>query len=98
FKIHETMIRVRQLNSEQLLGDMRVVWSRPRIPPLAEELALDLLAFASSRAATYERRLRPFNESRIAAGLPASRPVLVMFAACTETDEEGWKLMKRHAA
>jgi alkanesulfonate monooxygenase SsuD/methylene tetrahydromethanopterin reductase-like flavin-dependent oxidoreductase (luciferase family) len=98
FMIPETVIRPRPRNAEQLLADMRAVWSRPRIPRLAEELGLDLLAFGSSRAATYEHRLRPFNERRIAAGLPASRPVLVMFAACTETDDEGWKLMKRHAA
>jgi len=89
YKIPETSIRPRPRNPQQLLADMRVVWNGAAIPPLAEELGLDLLAFGSSRGATYARRLRQ---------LPASRPVLVMFAACTETDEEGRELMARHGA
>lgn len=97
FTIPETVIRPRPRNAAQLLADMRVVWSHPRIPRLAEELNLDLLAIGSSRAASYEHSLQPFNQRRIAAGLPASRPVLVMFAVCTETDDEGRTLMKRHA-
>lgn len=89
YKIPETSIRPRPRNPRQLLSDMRVVWSGGAIPPLAEELQLDLLAFGSLRGATYARRLRR---------LPEARPVLVMFAACTEDDEAGRKLMERHRA
>lgn len=89
FKIPETSIRPRPRNPRQLLDDMCVVWSGGAIPRIAEELGLDLLAFGSSRAATYARRLRERS---------SSRPVLVMFAACTEDDEEGRKLMERHSA
>src|SRR6185436_1685546 len=89
YRIPETAIRPRPRNPRQLLDDMRVVWSGAAIPRIAGELGLDLLAFGTSRASTYERRLRR---------LPGSRPVLVMYAACTEDDEEGRALMQRHSA
>jgi len=88
-RIPETSIRPRPRNPQQLLSDMRLVWSGGAIPRLAEELELDLLAFGGLRGATYERRLRK---------LPGARPVLVMFAVCMEDDAEGRKLMERHSA
>jgi alkanesulfonate monooxygenase SsuD/methylene tetrahydromethanopterin reductase-like flavin-dependent oxidoreductase (luciferase family) len=42
--------------------------------------------------------LRMLNRFRAANHYPPSRPVLTMFAACTETDAEGRRLIDRHMA
>jgi alkanesulfonate monooxygenase SsuD/methylene tetrahydromethanopterin reductase-like flavin-dependent oxidoreductase (luciferase family) len=98
YTIPETSIRPRPRNPETLLKDMRVVWGGSTTYPPAAHLGLDVLTFGSRRGKSYEIALRRLNRIRAARSLAPSRPVLTMFAACTESDGEGKNLIDRHVA
>lgn len=94
FSIPETSIRPRPRNPRRLLEDMRVPWSGSSAPPVAARLGLDVLLAGGRRDAVLREAVRIHNHGRAA----ASRPILVLFAACTQSDSEGRDLVERHLA
>jgi alkanesulfonate monooxygenase SsuD/methylene tetrahydromethanopterin reductase-like flavin-dependent oxidoreductase (luciferase family) len=96
FKIPETTVRPRFRNPQRLLDDLRAGWASPESLPLAAQAGLGMLLTNQKSWADYGHEVVRFNDIRAENGWNPVQPIVVIRAACFDSEAEAWSTMRNY--
>ncbi|WP_432825535.1 LLM class flavin-dependent oxidoreductase [Dactylosporangium sp. CA-092794] len=97
YKIPQTTIRPTFRNPQAIIDGMRIAWSSPETLPVAANAGLGMLMTNQKSWDDYGQDVAAFNSVRAERGWAPVQPVVVVRAACFETEHEAWDAMSRHS-
>lgn len=96
YQVPKTTIRPRPRNPKALLDGMRVAWTSPQTLPIAANAGLGMLMTNQKTWEAYQEDVRGFNAVRAERGWAPIQPSVVVLAACFDSEQEAWDVIRRH--